>query len=308
MPYLSRERQTAQFPGKKGAKGPLSVILPLAIVLLVGVGIFRMTSKPAVPDTVKVVGVAQDLPPGCRLGFRTVHYVQIPRAYYQKDMFDSYDQVVGKVTRNYISQGEPILKSSLFHFDAGLARQVMAPERALTLKLTGDAMVDHNLCAGDRVDVIATTSGKEGKKYTKTICQNIRVLMSAPKEALLSTKLRPEELEKVTLALLPEDAEKVTEAQECGKVRLVLRNPGNQVKLQLAGADERDLLPQSALIESARPVTPVSVTPVSPPPPPVISALPPIAPPAPMPAASPVQWFVDIFSGSKKETQAIDVK
>jgi Flp pilus assembly protein CpaB len=303
MPYLSRDRQTAQLAGKKN-KSPLSIVLLLAIVALIGTGVFRLVNKPASPDMVQVVGVAQDMPPGCRLGFRSLHYVQIPRLYHRKDMFESYDQVVGKVTRTFIAQGEPLMQSSLFHSSAGLARQVMLPERALTLKLTSDALLDHNLYPGDRVDVIATTSGKQGKKYTRTIGQNIRVLMCVPKEALLSSKLRSEEQEKVTLAFLPADAEKVTEAIECGKVRLALRNPGNQAIARLPGSDERDLLPYQSLMEFAKPVTL--------PPAPLFAGLPPLAPP-PAPGtttapANPVQWFVDVFTGSKKETQAFDVK
>lgn len=299
LPYLSRERQAAPPPGKKG-KSLTSFILPLLILVLVGLGVMRTFNKPAAPETVKVVGVAQDLPPGCRLGFHHLHYVQIPKQYHRETMFESYEQVIGKVTRTFIATGEPITSSTLFQSAAGLAKQVLAPERAVTLKLAGDAILDNNLYPGDRVDIVATTAGKEGRKYTRTICQNIRVLMCTPKEAALSAKVRSEELEKITLAFMPEDAEKVIEANECGKLRLVLRSPNNnQGKLQLRGSDERDLIPY----EGPRSVaTPAAITA-----PPMPTAAYPV-PALPtttglMPAADPVGWLVEIFSGNKKETQ-----
>lgn len=307
MPYLSRDRQSAQLSSKK-KQSPLTIILLLAILALVAVGIARLVAKPAAPDTVKVVGVAQDLPPGCRLGFHTLHYITIPRAYFKPHMFESYDQVVGRVTRTYVGMGEPLSKSALFHSPQGLAKQVMGPERALTLKLPSDALLDHNIYPGDRVDVIVTSSANGGKKYTKTVCQNIRVLMCTPKEAFLSSKMRAEEQEKVTLAFLPADAEKIAEAIECGKIRLALRNPSNQTELALPGADERDLLPAEALKFGA------DNKPVSLPPPPASAPAPAPAanamlfPPIPALPQTPVQWLVEVFSGSKKETQAFDAK
>lgn len=301
MPYLSRDRQVAPPPGKK-SKGPMMFILPLLILALVGLGLMRMISRPAPPETVRVVGVAQDLPPGCRLGFHNLHYVQIPRQYHQETMFDSYEQVIGKVTRTFIATGEPITRSTLFQSSAGLSKQVLAPERAVTLKLAGEAILDNNLYPGDRVDIIATTAGKEGKKYTRTICQNIRVLMCTPKEAVLSARVRTEELEKITLAFMPEDAEKVVQANECGKLRLVLRNPNNQMRLQLRGSDERDLIPY----EGPRSISAASAP--MPPPPMPASAVPAAPMPSSLVPADPVGWLVEVFSGSKKETQTFQFR
>jgi len=306
-PLLSREKPYLQSAVGRKYSNPLFVLLFVSIVLLLGAGLVRTFFKPTqVKDTIKVVAAGKDVPAGCRLGFTSLHYLEIPRRYLTPDMASSFEQIAGRVTRTFIPTGEPIVTNMLLPGKNGLSLALNTDQRAITLKLDDEALVDRSLCPGDSVDVLVTASSKDGKKYTKTLCQQVLVLLSVPKEAFLSQALRTSDQNRVTLAVSPEQAEQLTEGSEAGKLRLVLRNRVSSDKVNLPGVDERDLLPSQALIapEPSKPVVlaPAQAAFLPPPPPPMGQDR--IFKEATLPAKNPLQWVVDVFKGSRKETYA----
>lgn len=304
---LNRERLgPSNAPARK--QPPLQILLLVAVVLLLVMGAIRIVgsanSKPAV-DTVRVVAAAEDLPPGCRLGFTNLHYMDVPKKYFQPKMFTSYEQVAGSTTKFFLKKGEPISQSDMFPLKQSLSGVIAPSVRALTLKMDADALVDHAIQNGDRVDIIATVL-KTNKKYTRTVAQNVVVLLATPREMMLSDKFRGNDNSKVTVAVSPEDCERVTEALESGRLRLALRNPSDQKIHALTGASDQDILPWDALKPETKPVAPaapaiarVPMPPVfmQPPPPP-----PPLVPIDQAPPIDPVKWVVEVFQGSKKES------
>jgi pilus assembly protein CpaB len=177
-------------------------------------------------------------------------------------------------------------------------------ERAITLKLDDDALVDHEIYPGDSVDVLVTSTSKDSHKYTKTVGQDLRVLLCVTKEASESRTLTTS-FNKITLAATPSQAELLAEAQETGKIKLTLRNKLARVPQSLAGVGEDDLLPASAKGPQ------VAKAPAS------LASLPPYAnaaalapPPPPMaqvaaPPEQPLQWIVEMFSGSQRDQYAV---
>jgi hypothetical protein len=131
------------------------------------------------------------------------------------------------------------------------------------------------------------------------------VLMAPPKEIFLSDRLRSD-MNKVTLEVLPQDAETLSQAIEDSKIRLVLRNPACRVTLALPGADVRDLLPQDALHEEAP--NEGAVAPLVPTPPPAASGDMPAPPPVPSFVQQPIQWMVDVFKGAVKESHVVETR
>jgi pilus assembly protein CpaB len=295
---LKADKRVATTSGA-GENKTLSWLLAALVVALVAVGLGRMLWKPAAPDTLTVVAAAHDLPPGYKLGYRDLHYLTIPKRYYSDKMIAAFPDVVGKTTAQFLPVGEPLTSDRLLTGSGGLSAAVNAGDRAVTLKLSEDALVDHAIGPGDKVDVLSTSTAKNGQKYTKTIVQNVTVLMAVPKEMLMVDRLKSGEQNKITLAVRPEDCEKLTQASEVGKIRLVLRNPAMHSQIVLSGADDRDLLPHEALRVE----------------PPVIGSSNPTVPPPPTPEGAtqasaqglmppPVQWIVDVFQGAKKESHA----
>lgn len=288
-----------------------SLMLGTVLILLIVGGIKMMSGGKNVSNqTVQVVAAKQDVAPGTRLSLTSLHYLVMPKAYATTGMFSSYSQLAGKTTSNFIRKGEPFLKSDLLPANS-IPDMLAASERAITLKLDPEMLLDHELATGDRVDVLVSSTG-DNKRYTRTICQNLRVLLAVPKAMMASNAARSGDANRLTLAASASDCEKLNQAADTGKLRLVLRSVAAKPEEQyLAGADQRDVLPPFALKELAEKEKAQSAQSPSfqAPPPPMASAFP---PPPPVeessnmtPAPAPVQWLVEMFSGSKREAYAV---
>ncbi len=312
---LGRER-TPVPPKKVSAMVPVLLLLVLA---LVGLAIFRMMApQQSVAKTLQIVGAGQDIFPGARITFHDLHYITIPESYFAEGMNAKTNLLVGRIARNYIGKGEPVLESNLFSGRDNLAQKVENHERAVTLKLDDYALVDHSISSGDHVDILVTTT-QDGKKYTKTVCQSVRVLFSMPREALRSSSLRAQEASHITLAVSPEQAELLAQAEETGKIKLSLRNRLATEQPLLSGVSESDLLPARAGQVTAAKLTgnisafqaPRQILPAWP-----NLAIPPMPPimansgagaqasgivDAMAPVAQTARWVVEIFSGNKRE-------
>jgi pilus assembly protein CpaB len=306
-PVFNWEKANSQLksPRKKG--NPLIVFAVVAMVVLAASGVWRAMHAPAPGQWVQVVAAARDLPAGSRLGFTQVKYMQVPKKFFAKDMVVSLNDVTGRTTRSFIAQGEPVTTEVLFSGHAGVSGSLETHERAITLQLPDDALVDHSIVPDDLVDILVVTN-KDGKKYTKTICQSARVLMTAPREQAMDRRTSGSS-NKITLAVTPELAESVTEAVETGKVRLVLRSRLSRTEPALQGSDQDDLLPASAFVaqrnaleqqQSAKP-SPLAMVPM--PPPPAIAAAP--EPDVSNEPKNPLQWIVEVISGNKKESYGV---
>lgn len=296
---------SAPLPKPKAKKGNnASGVLLAILVLLLCVGAYRMfgVAKPKPTTDIVVFGAAKDLPPGYKIGFQDVHTVALPPSLATPDMIADQSQLIGSTTRTFIKVAEPIRTTDILPAGRSLGQILGGNQRAITLKLNTEALVDHSIQPTDRVDVLATTAGPLGKKYTKTISQNILVLMSTPKEMLQSESNRGEQ-DKITLAVDPSTAEQLTHASNVSTLRIVLRSRGTHSIVRLPGADDRDLLPHEAL-RVEPPLLNLNPPSIMPPPPAV---------PAPVAQESvalpePVQWVVDVFLGNRKEANAFSTK
>jgi Flp pilus assembly protein CpaB len=292
-------------PGKKN--NLFMTIAMIAIVALCISGLWRTFHTAAPTKYVQVMAAGRDIPAGVRVGFTMVHFLEVPKRYVTKDMITSLNDVSDRVSKTFIPIGEPIKTTMLLPGHDGLSLDFSIDERAITLQLDDDALVDHAIQPEDRVDIMVVTN-KESKKFTKTICQNARVLMAVPKEQVLAKHTSSNSNNKITLAVTPEKAEAIAEAVELGKIRLVLRNRLSRSEQQLAGAQPEDLLPDSAknLTPASPQIVKTSVAGTLLPPPPVMPAI--DLPALPAAAPSPVQWLVEAFSGTHKETYGVPEK
>lgn len=308
-PLFTRERSAPVTTPPKRGVNPIVLTIAAVMLVLLAVGLVRNFLKPAkASNTVRIVGAAHDIAPGTRLGYNTLHYLEIPKDYVTPDMMTKSSEAAGRVTRLFVAAGEPVTNGVLFRGTSTLSSNVETHERALSVKLEEDALVDHHLYPGDYVDVIATAS-KEGKKYTKTVCQEVKVLMCLTREGLGSSQVRNEDRNRVTLAVTPQQGELIAEAIEIGKVRLALRNKLSRTNPKSVGVGEADLLPSKAFEVVAQRINIPVFTGLSAPnlpflPPPPVPAMDRAFEAALPPVKSPIQWVVEIFNGSKRETRS----
>lgn len=290
------------------------------------------TSRPpAQPATVTVVYSRASAEPGVRvtpamLGTRSVPADQAPA-----DAIRSPGEVDGWVVVTPISAGDILTRSNVRQPSSALGLRFLVPEgmRAVTVALDQVSGVAGLAKPGDHVDVIATFDlpGSE-MTVSRIVLQDVEVLavgsQIVPTEAEQAeappaegTAAQPRQQAKIeptaTLAVTPEEAEKLVLADTEGKIRLALRRAGDRGFVQVPPVVNWNLIGYRPPSEKGPAVQPAAEQPVAgqprgwyPPPTtpspatagsPPQSAQPPPRPPAP----APQQPSVEVFRGTERE-------
>ena len=130
-----------------------------------------------------------------------------------------------------------------------LARAIPAGKRAVSIAVPKASSVGGFIQQGDYVDVIATFRQRNGERITKIVLQDIQVLaMGNTYEfegavATMPPAIAASKAELITLALTPEDLEKLMYLDAGTSFRLVLKNPNDKDNvIQTKGVTERIVL------------------------------------------------------------------
>ena len=130
-----------------------------------------------------------------------------------------------------------------------LARAIPAGKRAVSIAVSKASSVGGFIQQGDFVDVIATFRPRNGETITKIVLQDIQVLAIGNTyefEGLVATHtpaIAASKAELITLALTPEDLEKLMYLDAGTTFRLVLKNPTDKDNVvQTRGATEQIVL------------------------------------------------------------------
>jgi len=195
--------------------------------------------------------------------------------------------LIGRGVTSPIYDGEPFLDQRLAAkgAGAGLAGTIPVGKRAVALRVNDVVGLAGFVLPGMRVDVLVagTLPGADGGTRCRTVLQNIEVL-SAGQHIEKSPDGKPESAEVVNLLVTPDQAEVLNLASSETKVQLVLRNPLDTKEEVTHGTSIAGLFGVKEL--------------------PVVAQL---SRPAPMPVAAPAPPTVEVFSGTKKAEQMIDV-
>ncbi|WP_068109047.1 Flp pilus assembly protein CpaB [Tropicimonas marinistellae] len=133
-----------------------------------------------------------------------------------------------------IAQGELIMKSKVSDFGEKVTiGQTLGPNlRAMAIKVSAETAVGGFVTPGDSVDVVLT-QGRGGELSAVTILQNIRIVgVDQDADEHADT---PEIARTVTVAVTPEQSQRLALAQKAGTLSLTLRNfeAAETEKLQL---------------------------------------------------------------------------
>jgi len=209
----------------------------------------------------RVIVANADLQPGATLSGQTVAVREVPRAFLHSEavLAENWNGLAGRVLGHAVRSGEPILRSHLAHEPgAGFSAQLPTGMRALTLPVDVEASISGMLAPGDRIDVLFTThSGNENA--TVALLFNVPVLATgirtATNAAWLDGQRQPDgagiQFNTVTLCVSPQDAAKITLAQQAGRITITLRRPGDDRPLQLARITKDSLLNTPRTAKSA---------------------------------------------------------
>jgi len=179
--------------------------------------------------TQPVVVAAADLSLGSELRNDDLKVVQFPKGQAPDGSFTRPEEVLGRGLIVNVVRNEPILGAKLASKEAGAGLPPIIPSgmRAVSVRVNEVIGVAGYVLPGTRVDVLATASptNNQTDMITKVVLQNITVLTAGTRLEQDDKEGKPVQVTVVTMAVSPEQAEKLALASTEGKIQLALRNP-----------------------------------------------------------------------------------
>jgi pilus assembly protein CpaB len=261
----------------------IAVGVAVILALLASAGAYKFLSESgrmaeqARLQTAGIVVAVADIPLASTINANQVTVMPWPKANLPKDGIGDPKMVVGRVARREFVVGEPIVESKLVPagiFAGILSLKVPMGMRAFTVKVNEVVGVGGFIIPDSRVDVVLTTS-TAGQQISKLVLEDIRVLAAG--QTIEQKDNKPITVNTVTVAVTPEDAEKLALAIHEGMIVLVLRNFMDNAVVTTAGMDKTRLLasyrsgPSVAVEkETVKPKRGAKIKAPQPPPPPAV--------------------------------------
>jgi pilus assembly protein CpaB len=219
-----------------------SLGLGLLTALLVYLYVKAAVGDPEVLDAVPVVVAQEMIRPKTELMARMLVVREVPGAQAHPEALRTLEEGLGRLTRETVLAGEQVLEGRLYAREEkpGLTFVIPPGKRAVSVAVDEVIGVAGFIKPGDRVDVLGTFDEQVvGRTVTVTVLQDVEILAISQRmedkkpDAVLATT--------VTLAVSLQEAEKVTLAEERGRLRLALRPAGGQGTEYAAAVNARQL-------------------------------------------------------------------
>ena len=288
-------------------KRRLAVVLTLAVAMgLLASYVVYQTVKAARGEQTEmeqVVIAAANVNLGEALTSNHVKVAQWPKATLPSGTLKAVKDAEGRVARTSIVAGELILDAKLAPTGQGGLMPVLVPpgKRAVSIKVDEAVQRSGFVLPNSRVDVLVTMSRDTGRtKESRIVLQDVSVLASDQTVEMKDNK--PVTMVTVTMALSPEETERLALAQNEGKVTLALRNMQDTAKISTPGVTVAQLLgspapaPAPAGKQEKKPTSPVRSAAKRQPPKPAVAATAPPPPMAKTPEATPPQAAKHVVS------------
>ena len=239
-----------------------------------------------------------DIPMGSAINPNQVALAAWPKTHLPKDSFPLVQGTVGRTVLREFLRGEPIVESKLVPRTGGsglLAFKVPPGMRAFSVKVNEVVGVGGFIVPGSRVDVVVTTavSSRNQDQVAKIVLEDAVVLAAG--QTIEQKDNKPVTVSNVTLAVGPEDAERLALASNDGRIQLVLRNFNDAEKVTTAGIDK------GRLLASYRPESRASDVPRRP----RHAAVKKEAPPSARPEPAKKAYTVEVIKGNKRSEESL---
>ena len=198
----------------------------------------RQVEIPGIP----VVVASEQIPVGTLLTTDHLKVVTWPSRNPVAGAFSDPKELVDRGVIATLAENEPITASKVAGREAGggLPPIIPAGMRAMSLKVNEVIGVAGFVLPGTRVDVLVTVddpgeaNGKE--PMARTVVSNVTVLTAGTRyDQKEARDGQPQRSTVVTVAVLPQDGERLALAASQGQISLVLRNPVDVDMTQTAG-------------------------------------------------------------------------
>lgn len=232
-------------------KSLMLLLLALGCGLVASIGISQVIesrNRAAAPAMEKepIYVATQDIKVNQPLTPQIVTLEEWPKEKIPADAIRDLKEIQGQRSGTTILSGEPLRKAK-FAMDKRID-EIPAGYRVVAVSADAVSSAGYLLQPGDRVDVLMyvdATNARSGvqQSLTKTILQDVRVFA-------VNEQWRPAEdksnesitAKTISLLVTPEQAEKMMQATEMGKIRLILRNPDDPQVAETNGTDASELL------------------------------------------------------------------
>lgn len=219
-------------------------------------------------EPMKTVVAKRDIPPNVRLDETMVTVIEVPRKWQQPKALGTVEDVMHQISSEAIFAGEQVLATKLVNAnDSGLAYFVTTGYRAVAIAVDVYNAVGGHIKPGNAVDILGSFdfgSGDKADLRTITLMQNVRVLSVVDDTpAVTSDDVIPippegsppeEDADRrpshklggyatIAVEVTPQDAAKLTMAQELGKLAISLRSLNeNEGSVEVAPATVQNTL------------------------------------------------------------------
>jgi len=179
----------------------------------------------------QVVVAAQTITMGTRLHENHLRLVDWPSRNPVPGAFSDPQKLIDRGVIVPIAENEPITANKVASLEAGAGLPPVIPEgmRAISVRVNEVIGVAGFVVPGSLVDVLVTVrtnSGPADEPMTRTVVSKVTVLTAGTRfDQEKSKDGEPIPTSVVTLAVLPDDAERIALAGNEGKITLALRNP-----------------------------------------------------------------------------------
>lgn len=230
----------------------IMIVVLIAAIALAGIASYSIYSylqkqqqevERAKAEMGSVVVAAADIPAGTRIQEGQTKKVIWPKANIPIGTFTDPTPLIGRTVLSSIVSGEPLMEAKLAPTEAkGGIMAYLIPEgqRAMAVAVNEVVGVGGFVLPNSKVDVVVTTTPPGGKQISKIVLQNLNVLAVGQKMEEKEGKavLVPT----VTVALTPEEAEKLALASNVGPLQLLLRSSKDTSPAATPGATLPNLL------------------------------------------------------------------
>lgn len=229
----------------------VAVGIAVVLALLASMGTYKFLSgksemmEQSRLQTVGIVAAVVDIPLGSTINANQVAISAWPKDNYPKDAIVDVKTAVGRIALRDFFRGEPVVESKLVPMNKTsglLALKVPSGMRAFSVKVNEVVGVGGFIVPDSRVDVVVTTSPSKAQqeKVSKIVLEDARVLAAG--QTIEQKDNKPVTVNTVTLALTPDDTEKLALAINDGIIQLVMRNYADNVLVPTGGVDKGRLL------------------------------------------------------------------
>ncbi len=190
----------------------------------------------------RVVVAASMVDAGMPLATNNLRVLSWPSQAAPQGSFDSTEKVIGRVTRQPLVPGEPILESRLapVNMKGGLSATLETGKRAITVRVNDVIGVAGFALPGSYVDVLVSARDARNEPFSKIVLDRVKVLAVAQETA--ADPAKPKVVNAVTLELTPAESERLDLARSVGSLSLALRNELDRAQLTSAGTRLDDLM------------------------------------------------------------------